>query len=102
MLANILLGIATISTFFSYLPQAIKILRNKMASDLSISSWILWVISSLSYFLYAILCTNEFMLKVVTTTEFIFCLLILVLTIIYRKPSISKRIRIFIRNKFNK
>jgi len=47
MLVNILLGIATISTFFSYLPQTIKILRNKTASDLSISSWILWVISSL-------------------------------------------------------
>ena len=44
MLVNILLGIATISTFFSYLPQTIKILRNKTASDLSISSWILWVI----------------------------------------------------------
>ena len=58
MLANILLGIATISTFFSYLPQAIKILINKTASELSISSWILWVISSLSYFLYAILCIN--------------------------------------------
>lgn len=72
MLVNILLGIATISTFFSYLPQTIKILRNKTASDLSISSWILWVISSLSYFLYAFLCSNEFMLKVVTTTEFIF------------------------------
>lgn len=102
MLVNILLGIATISTFFSYLPQTIKILRNKTASDLSISSWILGVISSLSYFLYAILCSNEFMLKVVATTEFIFCLLILVLTIIYRKPSVGNRLRIFIRNKFNK
>ena len=102
MVGNILLGIVSICTMISYLPQAIKLIKNKKSSDLSINSWILWVISSLSYFLYAILCSNEFMLKVVTTTEFIFCLLILVLTIIYRKPSISNRIRIFIRNKFNK
>lgn len=102
MLANILLGIVTICTFLSYLPQAIKILKNKVASDLSVSSWILWVVSSLSYFLYAILCTNEFMLKLVTLIEFIFCLLILILTIKYRKVNILKRIKIFMDSKLKK
>ena len=85
MLVNILLGIATISTFFSYLPQTIKILRNKTASDLSISSWILWVISSLAYTLYAVICSKDFMLIFETSLELFFCLLILMLTIKYRE-----------------
>ena len=65
MLVNILLGIATISTFFSYLPQTIKILRNKTASDLSISSWILWVISSFYMLFYVVmnLCLKWLLLR---------------------------------------
>lgn len=96
MLANILLGIVTLCTFFSYLPQAVKIIKNKMASDLSIVSWVLWVLSSLAYLLYAFICSNEFMLKVETSVEFLFCLFILILTIKYRKTSIFKRIKLLV------
>ncbi len=89
MLGNILLGIVSLCTMISYLPQAVKILNTKEADDLSKSSWIIWVISSFSYTLYAVLCTKEFMLIFETTLEFIFCLLILVLTIKYSKKNIK-------------
>lgn len=85
MLGNILLGIVSLCTMISYLPQAVKILKTKEADDLSKSSWIIWVISSFSYTVYAALCTREFMLIFETTLEFIFCLLILILTIKYSK-----------------
>lgn len=100
MLANILLGIVTLCTFFSYLPQVVKIIKNKVASDLSITSWVLWVLSSLAYLLYAFICSNEFMLKVETSVEFLFCLFILILTIKYRKTSIFRRIKLLINKLF--
>ncbi len=85
MLENILLGIVSVCTFISYFPQIVKSLKTKKAEDLSIWSWILWVISSLSYTLYAILCTNSFMLIFETSMELFFCAVILLCSIIFRK-----------------
>lgn len=85
MLANVFLGIVSMCTLVSFLPQAIKLIKTKESDDISISSWVLWVISSLSYVLYAYLCTNEFMLRLENTLEFSFCLLILFLTLFYRR-----------------
>ena len=84
MVGNILLGIVSICTMISYLPQAIKLIKNKKSSDLSINSWILWVISSSSYTLYSILCSKDIMLIFETSLELFFCLLILVLAVKYR------------------
>ena len=79
MLGDVLLGIVTLCTLLSYLPQAIKLIKTKKFNDLSAISWIIWVVSSFSYTLYAFLCSNEFMLRVETTLEFSFCLIILIL-----------------------
>ena len=87
MLGNVLLGIVTLCTLFSYLPQAIKLIQTKKSNDLSVISWIIGSVSSFSCTLYAFLCFNEFMLKVETTLEFSFCLIILILTVYYRKNS---------------
>ena len=85
MIGDVLLGIVSLCTLISYLPQAIKLIKTKKSNDLSTTSWIIWVVSSFSYLLYAFLCSNEFMLKFETVLEFSFCLLILILTIYYRK-----------------
>lgn len=85
MLGDVLLGIVSLCTLVSYLPQAIKLIKTQESNDLSTTSWIIWVVSSFSYLLYAFLCSNEFMLKFETVLEFSFCLLILLLTIYYRK-----------------
>ena len=85
MLGDVLLGIVSLCTLVSYLPQAIKLIKTQESNDLSTTSWIIWVVSSFSYLLYAFLCSNEFMLKFETVLGFSFCLLILILTIYYRK-----------------
>ena len=85
MIGDVLLGIVSLCTLVSYLPQAIKLIKTQESNDLSTTSWIIWVVSSFSYLLYAFLCSNEFMLKFETVLEFSFCLLILILTIYYRK-----------------
>lgn len=84
MAGNILLGIVSICTMISYLPQTIKLVKTKKSSDLSINSWILWVVSSFSYTLYAVLCSKDFMLIFETSLELFFCLLILLLAVKYR------------------
>ena len=62
MLGNVLMGIVSICTFISYFPQTVKLIKTKRSEDLSIQSWILWVVSSLSYTLYAIIISKDFML----------------------------------------
>ena len=85
MFGNILLTIVSICTFISYLPQTIKLFKTKKSSDISIQSWILWVVSSLAYTIYAIIISNDIMLVFETCLELFFCLLILILSILYRK-----------------
>ena len=85
MLENILLGIVTMCTMISYLPQTVKLIKTKKSNDLSLKSWILWVVSRQSYTLYALICSDEVMLLVETSVEFFFCLLILSLAVKYRK-----------------
>ncbi|MBP3456720.1 MAG: PQ-loop repeat-containing protein [Bacilli bacterium] len=88
MLGNVLLGIVSLCTLISYLPQTIKLIKTKKSDDISIASWVLWVTSSFAYTLYAILVSKDFMLIFETSLELTFCLIILVLSSIYRK---SKR-----------
>lgn len=86
MLGNILLGIVSLCTLISYLPQTIKLLKTKKSDDISIPSWILWIVSSFSYTLYAFLISKDFMLIFETSLELTFCIIILIiLSIIYRK-----------------
>ena len=90
MLENVLLGIVSVCTFISYFPQLVKCMKSKQLEDLSISSWVLWVVSSLSYTLYAFLCTDSFMLIFETCLELSFCVIILIFAIIYREKPQAK------------
>lgn len=72
MLGNLLLGIVSICTFISYFPQTIKLIRTKKSNDISIGSWVLWLISSLSYTLYAIIVSKDGMLIFETSLELFF------------------------------
>lgn len=89
MLGNILLAIVSFCTFISYLPQALKLIKTKKSEDISILSWVIWVISSLSYTIYAVVVSKDVMLIFETSLELLFCLLILFLSIKYRKETKS-------------
>lgn len=66
----------------SYLPQIIKLIRTKKSEDISICTWIIWVVSSLSYLVYSFL-DGDFMLIVSSALEFGMSIIILVLTLKY-------------------
>ena len=89
VIGNILLGIVTLCTMISYMPQIIKLIKTKSSEDLSVPSWILWCISSLSYTLYAYIVSDDFMLRLETTLEFSFCFIIFLLTLFYRRNGVK-------------
>lgn len=86
VLCNILLGIVSICTIISYIPQLIRLLVTKSSEDISITSWILWIIIAISYLVYSLL-VGDFMLIVSSILEFVFCLVIIVLTIVFKRRS---------------
>lgn len=102
ILGNILLIIVSICTFISYFPQIIKCLITRKGEDLSVWSWILWVLSSLAYTLYAVLCTNTVMLIIETSLELIFCLTILICAIVFRDKKKIKTVTICGSLRFEK
>ena len=99
MLGNVLLGIVSICTFISYFPQTLKLIKTKKSEDLSIQSWILWVVSSFSYTLYAVVVSKDFMLIFETSLELAFCLIILVLAIKYRKNGGNYEVKIHLEDE---
>lgn len=85
MIGFILMTVVTICTLFSYIPQSIKLFKTKKSEDLSIGSWLLWATGALCYEIYVLLESNDYLLIFIASLEMIFCLLILMLSIIYRK-----------------
>ena len=84
MLMLVLITIVTICTYISYAPQIVKILKTKSAADLSITTWILWVITCVCYTGYAIL-DGSLGLIISCVSELVLCIIILYLSIKYRK-----------------
>lgn len=82
--------IVTVCTYVSYLPQLYKLIKTKKAEDLSITSWISWMISSLANLIYSVL-LGRFELIIASVSEFILISAVLFLTVYYTK---SKRYRI--------
>ena len=84
MIGNVLLGIVSLCTIISYVPQIIKLLKTKESDDISSSSWMLWVISSLAFTLYTLIINKDLMLIFKALLELMFCSVILLLSLIYK------------------
>lgn len=82
-ICSLCLFIVSVCTMIAYIPQCVKILRTKKTEDISIGSWVIWVVSSTSYLIYSLLIW-EFWLVLSSLLEFGLNLLILILTIVYK------------------
>lgn len=71
-------------TLISYVPQLIKTLRTKHADDLSVGSWMLWLVGAITWEVYAIV-DGTIGLIVSQTLELAMILTTLVLALIYGK-----------------
>ena len=55
MIANFLQGCVPLLSLFAYLPQWKKIIANKSSKDISLTSWLVWLISSAITIFYAVI-----------------------------------------------
>lgn len=52
---ELLLLYITVQGFISYVPQIAKIIKTRSSKDISISSWMMWLINSTIYLIYLLL-----------------------------------------------
>ena len=55
IVANFLQGCSPLLSLFAYLPQWRKIIANKSSRDISLTSWLVWLISSAIAIFYAVI-----------------------------------------------
>jgi uncharacterized protein with PQ loop repeat len=79
-----LLIVFTILSLYAYIPQIIKLIRTKSSRDISLSSWIIWIISDICYLLYAIIESSSAGIIFMASVELAFVIIISILILIYR------------------
>jgi uncharacterized protein with PQ loop repeat len=55
IVANFLQGCSPLLSLFAYLPQWKKIIANKSSRDISLTSWLVWLVSSCIAIFYAVI-----------------------------------------------
>ena len=55
MIANFLQGCVPLLALFAYFPQWKKIIANKSSRDISLTSWLVWLLSSAIAIFYAVM-----------------------------------------------
>ena len=90
-----LLFIYTVCEYTAYVPQIVKLIKTKSADDLSITTWITWVVASVCYLAYVLLECPELGVIFVASMNLIFLILVSILTTHYQTTKKSpKRKRI--------
>lgn len=90
IIALILLLIYTVCEYAAYLPQIIKLIKTKSADDLSITSWLVWVISGVCYLAYVLLESPEIGVIYIASMNLVFMIIVYILTAHYQKNKTKK------------
>lgn len=85
----VLLVVCTIISLYAYIPQIIKLIKTKSSQDISLSSWIIWIISNLCYLVYAIIENSGAGIIFMASIELAFIILIAILILIYRRNKVN-------------
>ena len=85
LIALILLSVYTVLEFAAYMPQIIKLIKTKSADDISLASWLTWIISGLCYLGYVLLESPEIGIIFVSVLNLSFVILVYALTAYYQK-----------------
>ncbi|MBO7555871.1 MAG: PQ-loop repeat-containing protein [Alphaproteobacteria bacterium] len=84
-IALILISVCTIAELIAYMPQIVKILKTKSADDLSLSSWLIWVVADICYLAYVLLESPEAGVVFLAVLSLTLVLLVFGLTFFYQK-----------------
>lgn len=89
IILSICASMCAIITLISYVPQLVKAWRTKRTEDLSIGSWSLWLVSGIIWEVYAIT-DGGIALIISQTLELLMILATLVLTVLYKKKTMTR------------
>ena len=84
-IALILISVCTILELIAYMPQIVKILKTKSADDLSLSSWLMWVVADICYLAYVLLESPEIGVVFLSVLSLTLVLIVFVLAFFYQK-----------------
>lgn len=94
IVANFLQGCSPLLSLFAYLPQWKKIVANKSSRDISLTSWLVWLVSSCIAIFYAVIqyqVTGKGTALVFSSIiVLIFVFITVCLIVIYRKDDRSR------------
>lgn len=85
VIALSLLFLYTVCEYAAYVPQMVKLIKTKSADDLSITSWLTWVLAGVCYLLYVLLECPEAGVIFVASMNLIFLVTVSLLTAYYQK-----------------
>lgn len=84
IIGSILMGTVTILTIVSYLPQIVKMYKTKSSEDISILSWLLFVISTACFLAYYIFIVFDWLTIIEGACELACGVIIYIMTIYYK------------------
>ena len=94
IVANFLQGCSPLLSLFAYLPQWRKIIANRSSKDISLTSWLVWPLSSAIAIFYAVIqyrITGKGTALIFSSIiVLIFVFITVCLIVLYRKDSVSK------------
>lgn len=85
----ILMAIITVGGYIGYLPQIITLLKTKRSDNLSITSWVVWLVSMICGLAYSIILFRLEMI-IMYSSDFTLSLIVFYLILKYRKNGDSK------------
>ena len=83
--ALLLLFVYTVLEFVAYMPQIVQLIKTKSADDISLTSWLTWIISDVCYLLYVLLESPEIGVIFIALMNLFFVILVYILTMYYQK-----------------
>ena len=85
IIALTLLVIYTVCEYTAYIPQIVKLVKTKSADDLSITTWLTWVVSGVCYLVYVLLESPEIGVIYIASMNLIFMMIVCILTAYYQR-----------------
>lgn len=89
----LLLLLYTICEYSAYVPQIVKLVKTKSADDLSVTTWLTWVVAAVCYLIYVLIESPEIGVIFVATTNLVFIVAVSVLTLYYQSNKKTKKIK---------
>ena len=84
-----LMGVITVCAYIGYVPQIIKLIKTKESKDLSITSWVIWLVSLFCGTVYSIMLMRPEMI-IMYVSELILSAIILYFIMRYRHNGINR------------